>query len=180
MTIPNSITIKLVNPKREPQPILHVIAILKIFITKDSYHTFSIIATDSFGEIRLTRDEIIANTEIIKQELSGHPTYFEFHLWKEDNLRLMKNQIENLLKSLANPDGVIHQLKSIGVPDSQIENEIKKTKKKELEDRQLLEQLSQSANHRLKPSNHKLSGTWDSDTEQVYELVVELKPEIEK
>lgn len=175
MIIPESITIKLVNRKGEPQHIANVFMGLKIFISENSYHTFSIMATDSNGEIQLSKDEIIENTEINEQELSDQSTPFEFYIWELDTLHLMKSRIENLLKMYKDEDSIMNELKSFGIADSNISTELEKIKRKELEDRNLFEQLSKSSNHNLILFDSKITGIWKSRAEQEYQLVTERK-----
>jgi hypothetical protein len=175
MIIPETITIKLVNRIGEPQQIANVFMGLKIYISENSYHTFSIMATDSNGEIQLSKDEIIENTEINESILSGNPTSFEFYIWERDTLLLVKSRIENLLKMCKDEDSVMNELKSIGIADSNISTELEKIRLKELEDRNLFEQLSKSANHNLVLFDSKISGTWETGAGQEYELVTERK-----
>lgn len=175
MIIPESITSKFVNRKGEPQQIENVFVGLKIFISENSYYTFSIMATDSNGEIQLSKDEIIENTEINERELSDHSTHFEFYIWEQDTLHLMKSRIENLLKTYKDEESIIKELRSFGIADSNIPTELEKVKRKELEDRNLFEQLSRSVNHNLMLFDTKISGTWKTGNEQEYELVVEQK-----
>ncbi|MEQ9466449.1 MAG: hypothetical protein RLN88_03505 [Ekhidna sp.] len=132
-------------------------------------------ATDSNGEIQLSKDEIIENTEINEQELSDQSTPFEFYIWELDTLHLMKSRIENLLKMYKDEDSIMNELKSFGIADSNISTELEKIKRKELEDRNLFEQLSKSSNHNLILFDSKITGIWKSRAEQEYQLVTERK-----
>lgn len=175
LIIPETIRIKLTSRKGIPLEIVNVFFGLKIFTSGGGYHNFSVLATDSYGQINLNRDEIIQNTEIESNDLSDQPTPFEFYIWEQNQLQIFKKRIEGLMKVYKDGDSIISELKSLGVQESKINSELKKVKEKEGQDRDLYERLTSSENRNLMLFEPKISGVWKSNEPITYELVTERK-----
>ena len=175
MIIPDKIEISLQDKHGKSLKIPNVFFGLKIFTSSNEYHNFSIMATDSNGEIILTKSEILENTEIETNDLSDEPTPFEFYIWEQNQLQLFVNRLELLLNQYKNEDAIKNELRTFGIEESNIESELKKVQEKEKEDKLLFERLSKSQNNNLILFKDKISGKWETAEKKTYNLIVKRK-----
>jgi hypothetical protein len=61
---------------------------LKIFAPEGSWHNYSAFKSNALGQITLTQQNIIANTELKWEEnfLSSTPTKFELYVWNGQDI----------------------------------------------------------------------------------------------
>ena len=173
--LPNEITIQLKGENGENLKIENVICHLNIYINDLNYHTYSFIPTDSNGIVRLTKEQIIQNTELKHYydqgiSLDTKPMKFDFFVKDSNSLNIL---IPNLKKYLSvDIDSVKQDLKNKGVSDEQIGNYISSIQQKMDSDKKLYNTIKNHKNSELdfSTSDYKITAFWTSETDYHCEL----------
>ena len=176
--LPKSLTVRLKTADKKSIRLDNVFCHLNIYSGDNSYYTFSFIPTDSDGKVFLTRDQILANTELKhfyndSFPLDKSPVKFEFMV-------LDKNFISSFIKSVdsylsVDLDSALNELRARGLTELQIDKATATIIRKKEEDRALNSLLKKNKNQSLDYSDDKskITDHWTEEKEYVYDLILQ-------
>lgn len=165
------------DSNNENLEIENVLCHLNIYSNPTSYYTYTFIPTNAFGKVILTKDDILANTELKhcfddKLGLDKTEVKFEFFILGKEFLNLIIKDMENYLK--IKPEEIKEDLRRRGFGEQQIENEIPRALKMQSEDKILYDFLLTNRNVELDydQENSKITGYWDAIKDFEYEIIL--------
>jgi hypothetical protein len=175
MTLPSKIDIQIINPGGAPNPLANVLFGLKIFISDNSWHNYSVFKSDVNGHITLTSQDIIENTELKWKTniLSGTPTKFELYVWQGKNTDDMIKMTKHLVELYNDEEFIKQDLKKHGVADENISKALEATKNKAIDDNTFYKFIKDAVNNRVKITTPKIEGIWSDNFEKSYKFVIQ-------
>ena len=173
--IPNSLKFQLKDLNDLDFVFNNVLCQLNIYQNTKSYYSYSYIPTNSNGEIVLTKDDIIQNTELKYHfdeglTLDESPVRFEFFVIDHGIISFL---ISNMKKNLnVKPDSVKSELMKRGLNNEQVMTELSKITSKHKSDKIFLEFVAQNKNIELELTEEvfKIAGHWESQTDYEYQI----------
>lgn len=175
LVVPKSINIQVVDENSEDLRLKNILCHLNIFNNDNSWFTYSFIPTNINGQVRLSREEIINNTELkhqknLQNEPKLKPTKFEFFVIDNDILSVMLKNTKLFLSQT--DEDVIKELESHLKNETAINNELRKIKQKQIEDEVFYKLLKSNENSNLifSPNKSKIRGEWEEEIDYEYKL----------
>ena len=126
MILPSKIEIQVVDKAGRSNPLGNILFGLKIFLGDGSWLNYSPFKTNLLGQIVLTKQQIIDNTDLNQEMDLGSdttPTKFELYVWDgdqtDDMIRITKQLLE-LYKGeeFIQADLLQHGIKEENIPDA--------------------------------------------------------------
>ncbi len=146
---------------------------LKIFTSDGSYHNYSPFKSDMAGHVVLTKQDIIANTELKweKNFQSKIPTRFELYVWRgEESIDLIKTTRE-LLERYEDEKLLEEDLKRRGIAGENMKHALLAISKQALEDKKFYLSIKDTINHLIKVHPEKIEGIWLDDSPKLYQFI---------
>ncbi|MGZ3908020.1 MAG: hypothetical protein ACXVPN_03900 [Bacteroidia bacterium] len=171
-------TVRLKTADKKDVRLDNVLCHLNIYSDNDSYYTFSFIPTDSNGTVFLTRNQILANTELKhfyndSFPLDKSPIKFEFMVLDKDFISSFIKSVDTYLS--VDLDSALNELRTRGLTDVQIEKATPAIVQKKEEDLALNSFLKKNNNQTLTYSQDKskISDRWTEEKDYVYDLILQ-------
>jgi G3E family GTPase len=175
MILPSKIEIQITNAAGKPNPLGNVLFGLKIFTSDGSYHNYSPFKSDMAGHIVLTKQDIIANTELKweKNLQSKIPTRFELYVWQgEQDIDLIED-IRESLKLFEDDKFVEENLKRHGFVGERLKHALSVARKQAAEDKEFYLSIKGAINHLIKVHPEKIKGIWLDNSPKSYQFVIQ-------
>jgi len=175
MILPTKIDIQITDRIGKPNPLENVLFGLKIFISEDSWHNYSAFKSDIAGQITLTEQDILANTEL-KWEKNISPsttTKFELYVWDGQHTDEIIKITHRLLELYKDKDFITHDLKRHGVLDENIPHAIEVTNNKAIKDKAFYEYIKNAVNNSVHVDTVKIEGIWNDSFQKSYKFIIE-------
>jgi len=176
--LPNSLTVRLKTADKKYIRLDNILCHLNIYSDNGSYYTFSFIPTDSDGTVFLTRDQILANTELKhfyndSLPLDKSPVKFEFMVLDKNFLSSFINSVDSYLS--IDLSSALNELRTHGLTEIQIEKATPTIIQKKEEDLVLNLFLKKSSNQNLVYSQDKskIIDHWAEEKDYVYDLILQ-------
>lgn len=147
---------------------------LKIFTSDGSYHNYSPFKSDMAGHVVLTKQDIIANTELKweKNFQSNISTRFELYVWRgEEAISLIENA-RRLLELYENEKFIEDDLKRRGIAGESMQHALSVISKKVAEDKEFYLSIKDAINHLIKVHPEKIKGVWLDNSPKSYQFVI--------
>jgi hypothetical protein len=175
MTLPSKIDIQIIDTKGRPNLLENVLFGLKIFISEDSWHNYSVFKSNSAGHITLTKQDIIDNTELKWETniLSTNPTKFELYVWEGQHTDDIIKMTKRLLQLYNDKDFIQQDLKQHEIADSKIPHALEVTNSKAIEDKAFYQYIKDAVNSSVKVDTNKIEGVWSDDLQKSYEFIIQ-------
>jgi hypothetical protein len=140
MILPSKIEIQIINVAGRPNPLGNVLFGLNIFTSGSSYHNYSLFKSDMAGHIVLTKQDIIANTELKweKNLQSKVPTRFELYVWRGEKAIDLIEDIRESLKIFEDDKFVEENLKRHGIVGERLKHALSVARKQAAEDKEFI------------------------------------------
>jgi putative lipoic acid-binding regulatory protein len=142
--------------------IQNVLFVCNIHVTEDYWHNYSPFTTNVFGQVTITREEIITdiiNTGANQEEnmLLSVPTYFELHVWGGQFTVDLVQRVRQLLQQYTDENGIRQYLKEQKILEENIPLAIEIIKNKATEDNAFYERIESAVNNYISVSIAGLS-----------------------
>ena len=175
MTLPSKIDIQIIDTTGRPNLLENVLFGLKVFISENSWHNYSVFKSNAAGHITLTQKDIIENTELKWETniLSTAPTKFELYVWEGKHTDDMIKMTKRLLEHYNDTDFVIQDLKRHGFTDDNIPHALEVTNNKAIEDKIFYEYIKDAVNNSVKVDTEKVEGVWTDSFQKFYQFIIQ-------
>lgn len=175
MTLPSKIDIQIIDTTGRPNLLENVLFGLKVFISENSWHNYSVFKSNAAGHITLTKQDIIDNTELKWETniFSGAPTKFELYVWEGKQTDDMIKMTKRLLENYNDTDFVIQDLKRHGFTDENIPYALEVTNNKAIEDKAFYEYIKNAVNNSVKVDTEKVEGVWTDSFQKSYQFIIQ-------
>ena len=175
MTLPSTIEIQIIDITGEPNLLANVLFGLKVFISENLWHNYSVFKSNAAGHITLTKQDIIDNTELKWETniLSTAQTKFELYVWEGKHTDDMINMTKRLLEHYNDTDFVIQDLKRHGFTDENIPHALEVTNNKAIEDKIFYEYIKEAVNNSVKVDTEKVEGIWTDSFQKSYRFIIQ-------
>ena len=171
-------TVQLKTADKKDIQLDNVLCHLNIYSADNSYYTYSFIPTAPNGKVFLTRDQILANTEIKhfyddSFPLDISPVKFEFMVLDKDFISTFITSVDSYLS--IDLDSALNELRNRGLTSLQIEKATPTIIQKKEEDQALNSFLKKNKNQTLDYSEDKskITDHWTEEKEYVYDLILQ-------
>ena len=171
-------TVRLKTVDKKDIQLDNVLCHLNIYSDDNSYYTFSFIPTNSNGTVFLTRDQILANTELKhfyndSFPLDKSPVKFDFMVLDKEFISTFITSVDSYLS--IDLDTALNELRTRGLTDIQIEKATPTIIQKKEEDLALSSFLKKNNNQTLTYSQDKskISDRWTEEKDYAYDLVLQ-------
>ena len=147
---------------------------LKIFISNGSYHNYSLFKSDMAGHILLTKQDIIANTELKweKNLQSKIPTRFELYVWRGEEAIDLIEATRELLERYEDEKFLEEDLKRHGIVGENMKHALSVISKQAPEDKEFYLSIKDAINHLVKVHPEKIKGIWLDNSPKSYQFVI--------
>ena len=175
MTLPSKIDIQITDKTGRPNLLANVLFGLKVFISKNSWHNYSVFKSNAAGHITLNKQDIIDNTELKWETniLSTAPTKFELYVWEGKHTDNMINDMRLLLKYYNDTELVIQDLKRHGITDESIPHALGMTNNQAIKDKIFYEYIKEAVNNSVKVDTEKVKGLWTDSFQKSYQFIIQ-------
>ena len=175
MTLPIKIDIQIIDSAGRPNSIGNVLFGLKIFISDDSWHNYSVFKSNAAGHITLTRQDIIANTELKWEAnvLSATPTKFELYVWEGQQADEIIKVTKHLLELYNNKAFLEQDLKKHGIAEDNIPKALESTSSKAIEDKIFYDFIKEAVNSTVNVTTARIEGVWSDGFQKSYQFIIE-------
>lgn len=175
MTLPSKIDIQIIDTTGRPNLLENILFGLKVFISKNSWHNYSVFKSNNKGHITLTKQDIIDNTELKWEAniLSTKSTKFELYIWDGQHTDDMIKMIKHLLELYDDSDFIKQDLKQRGVADENMHNALAVINNKAIEDKIFYEYIKDAVNNSVKVDTEKIEGVWTDSFEKTYSFIIQ-------
>ena len=174
MILPSKIEIQITNAAGKPNPLENVLFGLKIFTSDGSYNNYSPFKSDMAGHIVLTKQDIIANTELKweKDFQSKIPTIFELYVWQGEEAIDLIETTRELLERYEDEKFIEEDLKRHGIVGESMKHVLLAISKQAPEDKEFYLSIKDAINHLVKVHPKKIAGIWLDDSPKMYQFVI--------
>lgn len=173
MNLPDQIEIQIVNEKGLVNPVGNILFGLRLFNLDFSWHNYSAFKTNEKGQVILTKQNIIDNTELKWQANlnSDFPTKVEIYVWKGSETDKMIKMTKRLLELYNDEKFIIKDLKNHKIPDENIPDALKVTQMKGIEDKLFYDLIKDAINNSINIQPIKIKDTWIDASSKKYKFV---------
>jgi len=178
LILPNTFTIQLKDKNGDPVKIENVLCHLNIYSDELSYHTYSLIPTNSEGIVKLSRQQIINNTELKHTydesiPLDKTPVKFDFFVIKSEVIDIITSSMKKYLS--LDIESIKVDMKNQGFSDTQITAQLQIIEEKMKSDKKLYALLKKQRNSDFNYSKRepKITDYWTSETDVAYDITIE-------
>ena len=177
MILPSRIEIQIIDTAGKPNPLRNVLFGLKVFTSDGSYHNYSLFKSDMAGHIVLTKQDIIANTELKweKNLQSKIRTRFELYVWQGEQAINLIEDIRESLKLFEDEKFVEENLKRHGFVGERMKHALSVTSKQAAEDKEFYLSIKGAINHLVKVHPKKIASIWLDDSPKSYQFVIQMQ-----
>ena len=174
MILPSKIEIQITNAAGRPNLLENVLFGLKIFTSDGSYHNYSPFKSDMGGHIVLTKQDIIANTELKweKNLQSKIPTRFELYVWRGEEATDLIKTTKELLELYEDEKRLEEGLKQRGIVGENMKHALLAISKQAPEDKEFYLSIKDAINHLVKVHPEKIKGIWLDNSPKSYQFVI--------
>ena len=175
MTLPSKIDIQIIDSTGRPNLLENVLFGLKVFISDNSWHNYSVFKSNAAGHITLTKQDIIDNTELKRETniLSIAPTKFELYVWEGQHTDDMIKITKHLLELYNDKDFIEQDLKRHGITDEKTPHALMVTNNKAIEDNFFYEYIKDAVNNSVKVDTEKIEGVWTDSFQKSYQFIIQ-------
>ena len=174
MILPSKIEIQIINVAGRPNPLGNVLFGLNIFTSGSSYYNYSPFKSDMAGHIVLTKQDIIANTELKweKNLQSKIPTRFELYVWRGEEAIDLIETTRELLERYEDEKFIEEDLKRHGIVGERMKHALLVISKQVPEDKEFYLSIKGATNHLIKVHPEKIKGIWLDNSPKSYQFVI--------
>jgi RimJ/RimL family protein N-acetyltransferase len=178
MILPSKIEVQIIDAVGKPNLLGNILFGLKIFTSDSSWHNYSFFKSDIAGHIVLTKQDIIANTELRweKNFQSVIPTKFELYVWQGEQAAKVIEATKKSLELCKDEKFVEQDLKRHGVVGENITHALSVITRKAVEDEKFYLYIRDAINHLVKVDTGKIEGIWFDDSPKLYQFVIQMQP----
>lgn len=175
MTLPSKIDIQIISLTGRPNLLENVLFGLKVSVSDNFWHNYSVFKSNAAGHITLTRQDVIDNTELKWESnmLSIAPTKFELYVWEGQYTDDMIKMTERLLELYNDKDFIEKDLKRHGIIDENIPDAFVVTNNKAIEDKAFYEYIKDAVNNSVKVETEKIEGVWTDSFSKSYQFIIQ-------
>ena len=174
MILPSRIEIQITNAAGKLNLLGNVLFGLKIFTSDGSYHNYSPFKSDMAGHIVLTKQDIIANTELKweKNLQSKISTRFELYVWQgEESIDLIETTRE-LIERYEDEKSIEEDLKRHGILGENMKHALSAIRKQVPEEKEFYISIKDAINHLVKVHPEKIKGIWLDNSPKSYQFII--------
>ena len=174
MILPSKIEIQITNAAGKPNPLGNVLFGLKIFTSDGSYHNYSPFKSDMAGHIVLTKQDIIANTELKweKNLQSKIPTRFELYVWQGEEAIDLIETTRELIERYEDEKFIEEDLKRRGIVGESMKHALSVIKHAAGDSKEFYLSIKDAINHLFKVHPEKIKGIWLDNSPKSYKFVI--------
>jgi hypothetical protein len=175
MILPSTILIQIIDNTGKPNPLENVLFGLKIFSSDTEYYNYSVFKSNALGQVTLTRQDIIDNTELKHESniTSATPTRIELYIWEGEITDIMIRGTQLLLERLKDSDFIAKDLKNHGVADKEIPRAVEAAQKGAGKDRAFYEYIKDAINNSIEPQPTKINDIWNDTLPKSYQFIIQ-------
>ena len=173
MILPAKIEIQIIDTTGRPNSLENILFGLKIFISDNSWHNYSVFKSNAAGHITLTKQEIIDKTELKWETnpLSNAPTKFELYVWEGQHADNMIKMTKRLLELYNDKNFIEQDLKRHGITNENIPHALTVTDNKAIEDKNFYEYIKNAVNNSVNIETKKIEGIWTESFKNITSLL---------
>jgi hypothetical protein len=174
MILPVKIEVQITDEVGNAKPLANVLLGLKVFSDNGSWHNYSFFKTNSEGQVCLTKQQIIDNTELKwgNHFESQTPTKFELYIWDGQSTSELIETTKRLLGIYNDEASIQKDLSRRGVGEDYLSDALKATREKSREDMALFEQIKDAVNGSVQVHTSRIEGIWLDDLPKQYKFAV--------